>query len=655
MRFDVLKIILWPRHVDAAPRIVTFEPGRLNVITGWSRTGKSAIIPIIDYCLGAERCTIPIGVIRETTNWFGVLVRTDEGEKLFARREPELQQSTDEMYLQEARSITEIPNRIKQNTTRDAVKQRLDHLAGLTNLDFGDEHGSSFGRPSFRDVMAFVFQPQNIVANPNVLFYKADTVEHRQKLRAIFPYVLGAVSGETLARRHELQQLQRELRRKEHELATVKALSERWQSTIQARLAEARDLGLISREASVAVDRPAAIAVLRQVSEVRRPDLEITAASLGEGVEELNRLHSEEAELANQLTTLRRRFAEMEQLRTNASLYEEALGTQRDRLHLSRWLQDHAGDAACPICGNGLTGSAEQVAVLVKSLEAVEHTAARFSGTPPSFDRELERVRGSIGDYTERLRGIRIRQSALERRSEEAQQRQYSILAASRFIGGLESDLKTFESVGQDGELQDEVETLRAQVTPLEQRIATADVAANIRRALTAVSANAARLLPLLDAENPEKPVSLSETELTVKVQSRERDDFLWEIGSGSNWLSYHVAVALALQQYFLTLPRCPVPAFLVFDQPSQVYFPRRLAERPGEDPHDPEWRDQDVEAVTKILGGMAAAIAASGQRLQIIVLDHAPESVWGALPLVHKVEEWRDGRALIPEEWINR
>jgi hypothetical protein len=293
------------------------------------------------------------------------------------------------------------------------------------------------------------------------------------------------------------------------------------------------------------------------------------------------------------------------------------------------------------------------VATLVQSLEAVEQAAARFSGTPPSFDRELERVRGSIGEYTERLRGIRIRQAALERRSEEAQQRQYSILAASRFIGGLESDLRTFESVGQDGELQDEVATLREHVARLEQQIARADVAANMRRALGAVSANAARILPLLDAEDPEKPISLSDTELTIKVHSRERDDFLWEIGSGSNWLSYHVAVALALQQYFLTLPRCPVPGFLVFDQPSQVYFPRRLVERAGDDAPDPEWRDQDVEAVAKILGGMSTAITASRQRLQIIVLDHAPESVWGNVPLVHKVEEWRDGSALIPQSWI--
>jgi hypothetical protein len=83
-----------------------------------------------------------------------------------------------------------------KNTTVDAVKRGLDDLAGLTQLDFDvDKTGSGFkGRPSFRDLMAFTFQPQNIVANQNVLFFKADTHEHREKLRTIFPYVLGAIS-----------------------------------------------------------------------------------------------------------------------------------------------------------------------------------------------------------------------------------------------------------------------------------------------------------------------------------------------------------------------------------------------------------------------------------------------------------------------------
>jgi hypothetical protein len=35
-----------------------------------------------------------------------------------------------------------------------------------------------------------------------------------------------------------------------------------------------------------------------------------------------------------------------------------------------------------------------------------------------------------------------------------------------------------------------------------------------------------------------------------------------------------------------------------------------------------------------------------------MLVLDHARREVWGDVD-VHLVEEWRDGKALVPETWM--
>src|ERR1017187_407223 len=78
MRFEILRVVLWPKDSAKDIRIVHFKPGQLNVISGVSKTGKSAIIPIIDYCLGADKCTIPTGVIRQKTAWFGVETIVDD-------------------------------------------------------------------------------------------------------------------------------------------------------------------------------------------------------------------------------------------------------------------------------------------------------------------------------------------------------------------------------------------------------------------------------------------------------------------------------------------------------------------------------------------------------------------------------------------------
>ena len=48
MFFQIEKIIIWPRNTVFPPRVLSFSLGKVNVITGASRTGKTAIIPIID-------------------------------------------------------------------------------------------------------------------------------------------------------------------------------------------------------------------------------------------------------------------------------------------------------------------------------------------------------------------------------------------------------------------------------------------------------------------------------------------------------------------------------------------------------------------------------------------------------------------------------
>lgn len=655
MDFQISKIILWPKNPKHEIRTVAFERGRINVISGLSRTGKSAIVPIIDYCLGSRRCTIPTGIIRERTSWFGVVISTAEGEKLFARREPEQLQATDDMYLQESAQV-EIPSVVTKNATKDSVKQRLDSLSMLSTLSFTvDDVGSNgLGRPSFRDLASFNFQPQNIVANPNVLFYKADSVKNRAKLQSIFPYVLGAVSGETLAQRHELQRRQRELKKKEADLRNIQNLSERWRATIDARVSEAKDLGLIASDTPVAANQAGAIDQLRTIASSVNVDPLVTTAAVNEGVTELNRLSSEEQTIAQELSRLRRRSAEMEQLRQSSTSYHKSLVLQRDRLQLSRWLSDQQSGQDCPLCNTHLVEPPAKLGELLSSLTILEE-ATSTSALPPSFDRELERVSSAISEQVERLKGIRIRQSALTKQSQAARDRQYAQMRASRFLGHLEADLAIFDTIGQDGELSAEVALLRDRVNELELLISEAEIGQRLRRALSSVNLFAGRLMPFLDAEAPNDPVSLSDTELTLKVQRAGREDFLWEIGSGSNWLSYHVAITLALHQFFLTLPSCPVPNFIVYDQPSQVYFPQRLADRKDAEPaSEPEWQDEDAEAVRKVFAAMSQAMSATSDKFQVIVLDHAAKAVWGGVPLVHEVDEWRNGQALIPNEWMD-
>ncbi|MDO8706823.1 MAG: DUF3732 domain-containing protein [Sulfuricaulis sp.] len=117
---------------------------------------------------------------------------------------------------------------------------------------------------------------------------------------------------------------------------------------------------------------------------------------------------------------------------------------------------------------------------------------------------------------------------------------------------------------------------------------------------------------------------------------------------------SYHIAVLLGLHQYFLTLAHSPVPSFLVMDQPSQVYFSKRVTVRDGQITEEPRLPDEDIEAVQKAFQVLGNVVGAAKGKLQVIVLDHAARDVWGGIANIVEVEEWRGGHTLVPEEWLS-
>ncbi|HNY41678.1 MAG TPA: DUF3732 domain-containing protein [Bryobacteraceae bacterium] len=659
MYLQIREIVLWPRNPSFEPRRLQFQLGKVNVISGASRTGKSAVIPIIDYCLGAGTCSIPVKTIRKYCEWFGVVVATAQGDKLLARREPGAQRSTDDMYLLEAERITDIPHRIAKNINADAVKRLLDELAGLSKLDFsgGDESTGFDGRPSFRDLAAFTFQPQNVVANPDVLFFKANTYEHREKLRKIFPYVLGAVTPALMAKQFELGRTRQELRRKERELRDAQEVSARWLANLKAKFSEAQELGLIPKPEQE-LSRGQMIELLEEV--VARTDLmlSVSSSTISDALRELCDLEVEEREVSRELTTLRHRLGEMNRMRGGVDQYQAALVLQRGRLQLSSWLVSHTDDEAdCPMCGSHTDSARRKLAVLSERLQEVEAEAGVDKELPAAFDRELQRVTAEVGQAAERLRSVQIRKRALSGRSDEARQRQFAAQRAERFVGNLESALDLHRRLGSNSELVEEVVRLRELVQRLDAELREQDVEARKRRALHAISNNAGRLLPHLDVESPHDPISLEINDLTIKVHGQERDDYLSEIGSGSNWLSYHLAVLLALHQFFLTQHRGPIPAFLVLDQPSQVYFPKRIVALP-EDEDDEEveelqLRDEDVNAVRQAFEVMGRVTRDATGGLQLIVLDHASHDVWGDIEGVVGLPEWRNGDKLVPMAWL--
>lgn len=660
MFFQIKKIILWPKNKDFSHREIEFELNKINIITGASRTGKSAIIPIIDYCLGSKSCSIPVNTIRDACEWFGVLIQLEDRQLLIARAEPGNQKSTDNMFMLEDKNI-KIPNVIKKNTTRPQIKRELDELVGLTFLEVESEfYEYQNNRPAFRDLMAFCFQTQNIVANANTLFYKADTTENRNKLISIFPYILGAVSSEILSKKNELNNLNKELKAKEKEFKRLSAISDKWRIQLNGWLSLAKEVGLLDEEINLNdISFEEQIRLLGIISLKNARDSKIVQKSIIENTNEMIELRKEEEDVSLQLMLAKKRLLEMTQLINSVDDYRDTLQIQQERLNISRWLKKLSkNEEACPIFGLTDNHPKEIVDKFYERLNNIEKEIEHSQTIPASFEKEFQNVEKEIKEISEKLTFIKKRIAIHSKELEALKLKgrsKYSLEEVSRFLGQIEYVKQVFEGLGDNSQINKEIDLLRREINRLVREIDEKSIEKRMDLALNDIKNISMKLLPHLDLERPNAPIELDYKNLTLNIQNESgRQDYLWEIGSGSNWLSYHIAITLALQIFFSNLKKASIPNFIVYDQPSQVYFPSKKDSLNEADDDYQIVLDEDREAVRKIFYTMQKAINEAKNPFQIIVLEHADKTIYGDILSVHEVEEWRgEENKLVPNEWL--
>ncbi len=655
MHFSINKIILWPRNDNFHYREIIFETNKINIITGASRTGKSAIIPIIDYCLGSTKCSIPVDTIRKACSWFGVLFNMDNEQILICRKEPGLKLSSTEMFVLRG-DLVNIPNYIISNTTCDEVKNILNELFAISFLDndpTSDKIGSA--RPSYRDFMAFLFQPQNIVANSDVLFFKADTSEHRQRLIELFPYALGAVTPAILAKRIELERLRKQRDRIQRDINTIQLVSENWKQEVNSWISQAHELGLTDYKLNGDESFNSLVNEINRIVEKNVEDVEITNKSISNYSEELIKLQIEERDISSKLFLLQKRKKDMLDLESSISKYEDSLQIQLNRLEISNWLRNLVKEQTSNNSIDLVTDSTAltEIESLCSAISEIEKTAGDMKSSPAALERELQSVESDISICSERLKAIRKRIIEENRLNEKEAEHKYTLYSNARFLGKMESSLNTYNKVGADSELEKELNTILTRINELSSEVDEKTIKKKQDAALSYINQRIGEIIQGLDIEYPENPVSFIIKDLSIKICGENgRNDYLWEIGSASNWLAYHIATILAFQQFFQKRGKVAVPNFIVFDQPSQVYFPHFNQIRNSKDVD--YISDEDKNAVRMVFKTMSDYIEKNEYGIQIIVMEHADEDIWGDIKNVHLVERWRDEEhKLIPSSWI--
>lgn len=645
MQLDAL--ILY--NTDGETREVRFRPGRLNIITGESGTGKSSIIGILRFLLGSDSPHVPLGPIQDTVSWYGLLAHVGDTPFFVGRPAPAHGVTTSQAMLSIGETVIPQFAALEVDTN---TRELVDYLGGLIGIE-ENVHLPAEGqtrRPlaaNLRHALYYCFQGQGEIANPELLFHHQNRDFQKQAIRDTLPYFLGAQGPDVLRKREELSELRRDLRRHTLRLEAARASRDLGVGRAAGLVAEARATGLLST-GDVPSDAGMAFELLSFALNAAEPPLNIDDV---DGGAETDGLVSRRAELRATLREVNDKIRGLEDFARVGTEYSAELNEHRVRLATIGLIPDVADpEAICPVCErpledpaahDGITRSLGRVA---RRIELAQRDQPRITTARTELIRARGGLRAELADID-----IALEELARSDDIRAAAQRTWDQQSFVRGRIAQYLDTTTLESDDTVTTLERMVEALREQAARLTDDLDPEALRSAVNSLLNIVGRRMTALAQSLPLEHSDHGVRIDPYRLTVVADTLQGPAYMdaGAIGSGMSWVGYHLTAYLALQDYFIETNR-PVPRFIVLDQPSQAFFPRDR-EAGGD---LTELSDTDRDNTRKLYKMMFDVVTELGGQLQIIAFDHADfGDAWFQESVI---ETWRDGTALIPTNWID-
>ncbi len=646
MSFQILDIVLFSH--DGRRRVLSLRPGGVNIITGGSKTGKTALIRIVDYCLGSSSCEVPAGIIRETVAWYGLRLQFPSGQAIVARRAPTERQlsSTDVFYAVGDKVAIPEAQDLTVTTNIETLVSLLTGSAGIGPNLHEPPPGQTRAplAANLRHALVFCFQPQYEINQPRYLFHRQGEHYLAQAIRDTLPYFLGAVGDDHLAKKRELRNIQQRLRERERRLAILESVRGQELGKAAGLLAEARDVGLVDM-GQLPTTWDEALELLRKA--LAAPIEErVKQAELGEAGEEYERLMAERAELQELYRRAKEELGAAKALMSEENGYTRELREQAARLKSIRVLPEAEGHPVCPLCGTGLGDRAVvPVSELQSALYQLTEQLVRVERHSPQLQDVIDKLEGKVADLKRRLSENREALEAVRALSDRLQGIREASARQAHVIGRIALYLESLPETEDTSELRHEIERLRGQEAELQEELSEERVQERVESILAIVGRKMTHWAQQLQLEHSEYSLRIDPKRLTVVADKDDGPLPMDRMGSGENWVGYHLIAHLALHEWFCRRNR-PVPRFLFLDQPCQGYFPPEQNVEGSETTVPAE----DRVAASRMLQLVIEAVKAIGPGFQVVITEHAEfDEDWFKAAVV---ERWREGRKLVPEDW---
>jgi hypothetical protein len=636
---------------DGQRRDLQFKVNGLNVITGRSSTGKSALAEIIEYCMGNSTCNIPEGVIRDKVAWYAVIYQFPHEQVLIAKPTPTEGGASCSVTMQRRGTELAAPafEELAVNTDDDAVVALLSRLLGIpeNRTDVAIEHSRDSYNANVKHTYYYLFQKQGLIANKDQLLYRQNEAFQPQAIRDTLPILLGVSSNERYELEARLRAAQRDLKLNAKLLEQAREAIDTSQQKGIGLFSEAKTVGIIER-ANQQAAADGVIDALRAALQWK-PD----AIPEDDG-HRISRLENEISQMRKDRQEIQSKMDAARQFSKKAGGFESEAAEQKDRLASIKALPKNplTGEWQWPFCEKNLAMEAPLAKVLLNELATLDAEMSMVAGQRPKLEAYLTELEGKVGEIVDAIKSKEGELSAAIAANEIMAQMGTRNNAAARVVGRISLFLEGLVPNEELASREKEHRRLKFKVDELEKKIGADNSNERLTSILNNISSQVSQYVKAFEAEFSEFPVRFDLNNLTVVFDRPERPVPMSRTGGGENHLAYHLSALLALHLFAAKNNR-PMPHFLLIDQPTQVYFPSEKVYQEADGSIQKTEADADLAAVRRLFVLLLKFTQKDVPGFQLIVTEHANlRDQWFQDALVE--QPWTKPPALVPENWPN-
>ncbi|MEM6258474.1 MAG: DUF3732 domain-containing protein [Planctomycetota bacterium] len=645
---NIVEINLYSHQGDT--RTLKFSSAGLNIITGRSSTGKSALSAIVEYCMGRSTFNIPEGVIRDKVAWYAVTYQFPGEQVMIAKPTPSTGHSSCRTAMIRRGANVTAPsfNELTTNADDDNVVSLLSELLQIpeNRTDVPLEHSRVSYQANIKHAYFYLFQTQGLVTNKDQLFYRQNESGMSLTIKDTLPILLGVAPDDRLELAAKLRTARRELKIHEKVLAEASEFAKQLNTGGLRLLSEARQVGILPSGENPTTTED----ILTQL----RAALDWQPASIpDENPARITGLEEELSDLRGERRTLTRSLEAARLFSKKQDGFSREAAEQKDRLESIRALprNSQTSEWQWPFSEENLGMASPIAEALLGELESLDEEMRQVTGERPGMQVYIGELEAGIDAATTSIRGKEEQLAAAITANEALVAMGNRNNAAARIVGRISFFLESYQPDSKLSDLESRKFALQRHVEELERDAGEDDSEARLASILNLISTRINTYIKELRAEFSEYPFRFDFANLTVVADRPDRGIPMHRMGGGSNHLACHLGALLALHYFAATSDR-PFPRFLFIDQPTQVYFPSEAVYKDADGSiEQTEAADSDIERVKALFAMLYRFAAEEVPGFQIIVTEHANlRDDWFQKSLIE--EPWTKPPALVPDDW---